>query len=93
MPRSLSILLLFFIPFAAAAQDSAPRGTLPEPRMEAAANAADGSSMGTVQQRPKGRLRIGVALEGGGALGLAHISVFVVDSDIRVHRVAGAERY
>jgi hypothetical protein len=27
------------------------------------------------RERPKGRARIGVALEGGGALGLAHIGV------------------
>ena len=29
----------------------------------------------SVQDKPKGRLRIGVALEGGGALGLAHVGV------------------
>ncbi|MGC2465985.1 MAG: patatin-like phospholipase family protein [Candidatus Acidiferrum sp.] len=43
------------------------------------------------QERPKGRLRIGVALEGGGALGLAHIGVlqWFEEHHIPVDYVAG----
>ena len=43
------------------------------------------------QERPKGRLRIGVALEGGGALGLAHVGVlqWFEEHHIPVDYVAG----
>ncbi len=43
------------------------------------------------QERPKGRARIGVALEGGGALGLAHIGVleWFEEHHIPVDSVAG----
>jgi NTE family protein len=59
MLRTLSYLLLLLLPFSSAAQNSAPP-TAPA---------------GKAQESPKGRLRVGVALEGGGALGLAHIGV------------------
>src|SRR5579864_1982172 len=59
MLRTFSYLLLLLLPFSSAAQNSAP------PTAPAA----------KAQESPKGRLRVGVALEGGGALGLAHIGV------------------
>ena len=45
----------------------------------------------SAQERPKGRARIGVALEGGGALGLAHIGVleWFEEHHIPVDYVAG----
>src|SRR5271169_2803714 len=76
MPRALSYLLLLLIPCFAAAQEVQPPNAAPAP----------GS-----QQRPKGRPRIGVALEGGGALGLAHIGVleWFEEHHIPVDDVAG----
>src|SRR5580692_5596378 len=60
MPRALSYLLLLLIPCFATAQEAHPQNAAPSPGAQA---------------RPKGRPGIGVALEGGGALGLAHIGV------------------
>jgi NTE family protein len=59
MLRTLSSLFLLLIPFSVAAQEPAP----------SVAPAAKS------QERQKERPRIGVALEGGGALGLAHVGV------------------
>lgn len=59
MLRTLSCFLLLLIPFSAAAQEPAPPVALAS----------------KTQERPQGRPRIGVALEGGGALGLAHVGV------------------
>ncbi|HJX96956.1 MAG TPA: patatin-like phospholipase family protein, partial [Candidatus Acidoferrum sp.] len=76
MLRALSYLLLLLIPCFAAAQEAQPPNAAPAP--------------GT-QERPKGRPRIGVALEGGGALGLAHIGVleWFEEHHIPVDEVAG----
>ncbi|HXJ04493.1 MAG TPA: patatin-like phospholipase family protein [Candidatus Acidoferrum sp.] len=53
------LCFLLLIPFSAAAQESKIQAPLAS----------------KTQEEPKERLRIGVALEGGGALGLAHIGV------------------
>jgi NTE family protein len=76
MLRAISYLLLLLIPCSAAAQEAPPSNAAP-------AMAA--------QDRPQGRLRIGVALEGGGALGLAHIGVleWFEEHHIPVDYVAG----
>ena len=76
MPRALSYLLLLVIPCFAAAQEAQPPNAAPAPG---------------AQERPKGRPRIGVALEGGGALGLAHIGVleWFEEHHIPVDEVAG----
>ena len=60
MPRILSYLLLLLTPFSTAAQQTQPP-------------TADPATL--AQKQPNARPRIGVALEGGGALGLAHIGV------------------
>jgi NTE family protein len=76
MLRAISCLLLLLIPCSAAAQEAPPSNAAP---------------MLASQDRPKGRLRIGLALEGGGALGLAHIGVleWFEEHHIPVDEVAG----
>jgi NTE family protein len=76
MLRAISYLLLLLIPCSAAAQEAPP---------------SNASPMLAAQDRPKGRPRIGVALEGGGALGLAHIGVleWFEERHIPVDYVAG----
>lgn len=91
MPRTLPLVLLLLFPLGAAAQNSAALG--PE-RARTAAHAADAaapSQAADSEERPAGRLRIGVALEGGGALGLAHIGVlkWFEEHHIPVDYVAG----
>ena len=56
-----------------------------------AAAAQDSPPATRAQERPKGRARIGVALEGGGALGLAHIGVlkWFEEHHIPVDYIAG----
>jgi NTE family protein len=61
--RTFALLLFFLTPFACPAQDQ-PVAPLAEPQPPPEANPAN-----------KGRPAIGVALEGGGALGQAHIGV------------------
>ena len=60
-----------------------------EPQRPAAQNPASASALPAVQ--PPGRPAIGVALEGGGALGLAHIGVlqWFEDHHVPVDRIAG----
>jgi NTE family protein len=97
MPRILSwVFLLLLIPFATGAQQLAPpnAGQPPSPAAVAAANPTGPNPAGqspAAQDRPEGRLRIGVALEGGGALGLAHIGVlqWFEEHHIPVDYVAG----
>ncbi len=76
MSRSLSYLLLLLIPCLAAAQEAPPRAVVP---------------VAGAPERPKARLRMGVALEGGGALGLAHIGVleWFEEHHIPIDEVAG----
>jgi NTE family protein len=64
MRRTLTILALLCLPFLAAAQQSSHPATIPS-----------GVSPVTEPPTAPARLRIGIALEGGGALGLAHIGV------------------
>jgi len=82
MRRILILLLLF--PFLACGQQpsSSSDGTLPQPSF----------AQNTPQQpTAKRRLKIGVALEGGGALGLAHIGVlqWFEDHHIPIDYIAG----
>jgi len=69
MPRMLRTLVLCLVPFSLAAQ--APH----ELSNSSAARTANTPNAPAAQSRPIGRTRIGVALEGGGALGLAHVGV------------------
>jgi NTE family protein len=96
MPRFLSLLLLLSIPFTAFAQESPPPradDALAPAAMLATSSSGTGRTeqAGAAQERPKGRARIGVALEGGGALGLAHIGVlqWFEEHHIPVDVVAG----
>jgi NTE family protein len=66
MPRSLCFFLLLLISISTAAQELTDAHVTPA---QSASIAPSG------QEKPKGRARIGVALEGGGALGLAHVGV------------------
>ena len=72
MRRSFPFLVLFVLPFFAAAQE-------PSPPQEAPRNPS------------KQRLKIGLALEGGGALGLAHVGVlqWFEEQHIPVDYIAG----
>src|SRR6266536_1605960 len=78
MRRALPVFLLCLLPSLLHAQDAAP--TTPPPQTPAA-------PAKTPQHRPK----IGVALEGGGAMGLAHIGVlkWFEEHHIPVDYVAG----
>ncbi len=93
MPRILAFLVLLLIPCAAAAQNTAP--AIGDGTSSARAMRGRGTSSRERkvpgQERPKGRARIGVALEGGGALGLAHIGVleWFEEHHIPVDYVAG----
>jgi len=94
MLRVHSCLLLFLIPLSVVAQDFAPPSAAPAshaPRATSAASAASFATAATPQGSPNGRPRIGVALEGGGALGLAHIGVleWFEEHHIPVDYVAG----
>jgi len=103
MPRTLSLVLLLLLPISAAAQDATSPGSSPMARPENAAPSwvqprASSPSYGAfwgatqiLQEKPARRLRIGVALEGGGALGLAHIGVlkWFEEHHIPVDYVAG----
>lgn len=79
MLRTLLCFLLLSIPYSALAQES----HVPVPAATSAATNA--------QDQPRTRPRIGVALEGGGALGLAHIGVleWFEEHHIPVDYVAG----
>ena len=69
MLRVHSYFLLLLIPFSAVAQDSARPSVAPASNAPGAvpvANAASAAPATIPQERPKGRARIGVALEGGG---------------------------
>jgi NTE family protein len=85
MLRTLSYLLLFLCPFSAIAQNMQLADAAPADHTSSAA------PVSAVQERPKERLRIGIALEGGGALGLAHIGVleWFEEHHIPVDYVAG----
>ena len=94
MPRIHCYFLLLLIPFSAVAQDSARPSVAPgsnAPGVVPAAKAASAAPAAIPQERPTGRPRIGVALEGGGALGLAHIGVleWFEEHHIPVDYVAG----
>jgi NTE family protein len=83
--RTLSALtLLLLLPFIAAAQETTAPGT---PATKETVTAPTASS----HPKPKPRATIGVALEGGGALGLAHIGVlqWFEEHHIPVDYVAG----
>jgi NTE family protein len=69
MLRTLCQVLTLLLPFAVVAQEAQPPDVSPARREPSTAAAS------AAQERPKVRPRIGVALEGGGALGLAHIGV------------------
>ncbi len=89
MLRTLSHLLLFFVPF------SVPFCTVGQEMQRTDAPSAvhtpNASPTSDAQEHVKGRLRIGVALEGGGALGLAHIGVleWFEEHHIPIDEVAG----
>jgi NTE family protein len=85
MLRIRCYFLLLLIPFSAMAQDSA------WPSVAPGSNAPGAVPAAIPQERPTGRPRIGVALEGGGALGLAHIGVleWFEEHHIPVDYVAG----
>ena len=93
MPRTLTFLILLLIPCAAAAQNTAPARSDETPSARVMRETGTSGEWRTVrgQERPKGRTRIGVALEGGGALGLAHIGVleWFEEHHIPVDYVAG----
>jgi NTE family protein len=94
MPRILSCFLLLLMPLSAFGQDSARPSVAPVlnvPGVVAAPNVPTGAPAAIRQERPTGRPRIGVALEGGGALGLAHIGVleWFEEHHIPVDYVAG----
>lgn len=94
MPRIRSYFLLLLIPFSAFEQDSAGQNVavVSNARNAApAANAVSPAPTSVPQENPNKRLRIGVALEGGGALGLAHIGVleWFEEHHIPVDYVAG----
>lgn len=86
MPRIFrTLLLLLLLPCCAAAQEPATLGdtAMKPPKMPEARTQSDSSTeksartatQETAQEAPKTRPRIGVALEGGGALGFAHVGV------------------
>ncbi len=77
MRRTLALFLL--LPFLASAQERPAPAAANDPRAS------------TPQQPEKRRLKIGVALEGGGALGLAHIGVlqWFEEHHIPIDYVAG----
>lgn len=94
MLRIRCYFLLLLIPFSAVAQDSARPSVAPgsnAPGAVPAAKPASAAPDAIPQERPTGRPRIGVALEGGGALGLAHIGVleWFEEHHIPVDYVAG----
>ncbi len=93
MPRILAFLVLLLIPCGAAAQNTAPTKGDETPSSGVMRGTGAPSDVRIVrgQERPKGRARIGVALEGGGALGLAHIGVleWFEEHHIPVDYVAG----
>jgi NTE family protein len=84
MLRTLACLSALLLPFGVVAQEAQPPAVSPAGREPSAATPA-------AQERPKGRPGIGVALEGGGALGLAHIGVleWFEEHHIPVDYVAG----
>jgi NTE family protein len=84
MPRTFSFFLLLFLPIAVSAQERNDSGAAHAANAAASddsiksptPNAAHAASTPAVKAaQPKGRVHIGVALEGGGALGLAHVGV------------------
>lgn len=87
MPRILRLLLpLILIPFSAAAQEAAPSRTTqgpvathdsvePNSSTKSPAVPAHSAAISVAHAKSPKRLRIGVALEGGGALGFAHVGV------------------
>ena len=87
MRRSFSCLPLFvlLLPLLAGAQSDPDQQS---PKVE---QPQQSQSASTEAQRPKSRPRIGVALEGGGALGLAHIGVlqWFEEHHIPVDYIAG----
>ncbi len=95
MPRVPACLLFLLIPVSVGAQSSVPAHPgEPQALAEMAGKSTSGPLPQTgaqAKERPKGRPRIGVALEGGGALGLAHIGVleWFEEHHIPVDYVAG----
>jgi NTE family protein len=93
MPRILAVLVLLLISSAAAAQNTAPAkgDETPSARLMRKTGTPGDDRAHGAQERPRGRARIGVALEGGGALGLAHIGVleWFEEHHIPVDYVAG----
>src|SRR5713226_7685694 len=83
MRRALSIFLLLLLPFPLCAQQETPPVTPPA--------ATPGNSVAAGAKAPQHRPKIGVALEGGGAMGLAHIGVlkWFEEHHIPVEYVAG----
>ncbi len=75
MPRTLSCLLLLLIPFSTPAQDARAQTIALPTNPINAAPATAATRPADTQEKPKARPRIGIALEGGGALGLAHVGV------------------
>ena len=76
--RRAILCFLLLIPFSATARQLTSRSPEPAPTQNAASSESakeETPEAASVQDKPKGRLRIGVALEGGGALGLAHVGV------------------
>jgi predicted acylesterase/phospholipase RssA len=89
MQKFWFLILLFLWPLLASAQE--PAG--PRHRLTPQDPAASSPSAATdhADPSPTGRLRIGVALEGGGALGLAHVGVlqWFEEHHVPVDYVAG----
>src|SRR5260370_9262377 len=76
MPRIHCYFLLLLFPFSALAQVPVPVTSAPNvTTTPKAPNTASAALAAIPQEKQNGRPRIGVALEGGGALGLAHIGV------------------
>jgi len=104
MPRTFCYLLVLLLPLSTVAQEATPASALGTDRGSnvmagtsapsspfVRSEAGRGPQAASVEQGPRGRLRIGVALEGGGALGLAHIGVlkWFEEHHIPVDYVAG----
>ncbi len=76
MRRFLSIFTALLWPFLAGAQQPAGPINTPLPAERSSPSGAAGAATSVAASTaPNSRLRIGIALEGGGALGLAHIGV------------------
>src|SRR5258708_20668618 len=92
MPRIHCYFLLSLFPFSALGQVPVPVTSAPNvTTTPKAPNTASAALAAIPQEKQNGRPRIGVALEGGGALGLAHIGVleWFEEHHIPVDYVAG----